>query len=68
MRRRNWRVVSGGVFLIVLALVFLYLMSANAASSTDPVEFMRLAGNIAGTAIGLSVAMIVIGLIGKKVR
>lgn len=66
MRRRNWRVISGGVFLIVLALVFYFIMSANAASSTDPAELMRLTGSISGGAIGLSMAMIIIGLIGKK--
>ena len=67
MRRRNWRVVSAGVLLIVLALAFYFVMVANVGSSTDPVELMRLTGAISGGAIGLSVAMIIIGLIGKKV-
>jgi len=67
MRRRNWRFVSAGIFLIVLALAFYFVMAANAGSSTDPGELMRLTGSISGGAIGLSVAMILIGLIGKKV-
>ena len=67
MRRRNWRVVSAGVFLIVLALAFYFIMVTNMGRSTDPVEMMRLTGAISGGAIGLSVAMIIIGLIGKKV-
>ena len=67
MRTRNWRVISAGVFLIILALVFYFIMSANAGSSTDPAELMRLTGTISGAAIGLSIAMIIIGLIGKKV-
>lgn len=67
MRRRNWRVIGAGVFLIILALVFYFIMLTNAGSSTDPAELMRLTGTISGTAIGLSLAMIIIGLIGKKV-
>jgi hypothetical protein len=66
MRRRNWRVVSGGVFLIILASVFYFVMLANIERSTDPIELMRLSGTITGGLIGLSVAMIIIGLIGKK--
>jgi hypothetical protein len=67
MRRRNWRVVSGGVFLIILASAFYFVMLANAGRSTDPAELVRLTGTISGTAFGLSVVMIIIGLIGKKV-
>ena len=66
MRRRNWRVVSAGVLLIALAMAFFLIMGANAGMSTNPQELMRLSGTISGTLIGLSVAMIVIGLIGKK--
>ena len=66
MRRINWRMISGGVFLIVLAVVFFFIMSSNASMSTDPQEMMRLAGQISGGAIGVSVVMIIIGLIGKK--
>lgn len=66
MRRRNWRIVFFGVFLIVLAAVFYFAMLANVGRSTDPIELMRLSGTITGGVIGLSVAMIIIGLIGKK--
>jgi hypothetical protein len=66
MRRRNWRVVSAGVLLIVMALAFYFVMVANAGSSTNPLELMQLTGALSGGAIGLSVAMIIIGLIGKK--
>lgn len=66
MRRINWRMISGGVFLLVLALVFFFIMSSNVSMSTDPQEMMRLAGQISGAAIGVSVVMILIGLIGKK--
>lgn len=66
MRRRNWRVVSAGVLLIILAVAFFFIMAANAGMSTDPQELMRLSGRYAGIVIGVSVAMIVYGLIGKK--
>lgn len=67
MRRINWRMISGGVFLIVLAVGFYFIMLANVSASTDPAELMRLTGQISGGAIGVSVVMIIAGLIGKKV-
>ena len=67
MRRRNWRVVITGLFLALMAVVFYVVMLGMTGRSTDPVEMMRLVGQISGGAIGLSVAMIIIGLIGKKV-
>jgi hypothetical protein len=66
MRRRNWRVISGGLVLIVLALGFYFFMSTIAPTSLDPVEMMKTVGTVSGTLIGLSVAMIIMGLIGKK--
>ena len=66
MRRRNWRVVGTGIFLIVLALGFFFFMSTVASQSTDSVEFMRTVGSVSGTAVGISVVMILFGLIGKR--
>ena len=66
MRRRNWRVVSAGVLLIILAVTFFFIMAANAGISTDPQELLQLSGRYAGIVIGVSVAMIIYGLIGKK--
>jgi hypothetical protein len=66
MRRRNWRVVSAGVLLMILAGAFFFIMAANAGISTDPQELMRLSGKYTGIVIGVSVAMIIFGLIGKK--
>lgn len=66
MRQRNWRLVIVGIFFIVIGFaVFLFVPSLG-AYSTDPVEFTRLIGQIAQVIIGVSVALIVIGLIGKK--
>jgi len=67
MRRRNWRVIIAGFVLMVLALGFFGFMTSIAASSTDPVAMMQTVGTVSGTAIGISVAMILLGLIGKKV-
>lgn len=66
MRRRNWRVIIAGFVLIALAVGFFFFMLSIASSSTDPVELMRTVGGVAGAAIGISVVMILIGLIGKK--
>lgn len=66
MRRRNMRLVFTGVFFLILAAGFFFGMQPLAAQSTDPVEFMRLVGQAAGVAAGVSVVMIVAGLIGKK--
>jgi hypothetical protein len=66
MRRRNWRVVIAGVLLLVMAVVFYNTLSTVAPQSTDPIEMMGIAGSISGTAIGISVVMMLIGLIGKR--
>ena len=67
MRRRNWRVVIVGFVLIVLAIGFYLFMLPMAGSTLDPVEFLRTVGQVSGVVIGVSVAMILFGLIGKKV-
>jgi hypothetical protein len=66
MRQRNWRMVIGGFILLVLALGFAFFMSSMASISTDPVELMRIVGGASGTVGGLSIVLILFGLIGKK--
>lgn len=66
MRQRNWRLVLTGVLLIVLALVFYFIMSGSASSSTDRAALMQIVGGIVGGAFGLSAVFILVGLIGKK--
>jgi multidrug resistance efflux pump len=66
MRRRNWRIVIVGFILIALALGFYFFMIAMASQSTDPAALMQTVGTVAGAAVGISLVMIVIGLIGKK--
>ena len=66
MRRRNWRFVATGVLFIVLAVGFFFIMTLMAPQSMDPVEMMRIVGQASGAAIGISVVLIIVGLIGKK--
>jgi hypothetical protein len=66
MRRRNWRAIIAGFVLIALALGFFFFMLTIASSSTDSAELMRTVGGVSGAAIGISVVMILVGLIGKK--
>jgi len=67
MRRRNWRIIMVGFVLIVIALGFYFFMLSIASKSTDPVALMQTVGTVAGVAFGISLVLIIIGLIGKKV-
>ena len=66
MRRINWRFIITGFVLIVLALGFYFFMLSVASTSTDPAALMRTVGRVSGTAAGISVVLILLGLIGKK--
>jgi len=66
MQRKNWRLVTVGVVLIVLAIAFFFGMETMAAKSSDPVAMMRTVGQAAGVVSGLSLAMIAVGLIGRR--
>ena len=66
MRRKNWRIVIVGFVLIVMALGFYFFMQSAASNSTDPVALMQTVGTVTGAAVGISLVMILIGLIGKK--
>ena len=67
MRRKNWRIVIVGFVLIVIALGFYFFMLSIAAKSNDPAALMQTVGTVAGAVAGLSLVMIIVGLIGKKV-
>jgi preprotein translocase subunit SecF len=66
MRQKNWRIIFTGVVLAVLALGFYLFMLTTASKSTDPVALIQTVGTVSGVAGGISLAMIIIGLIGKK--
>ena len=67
MRRRNWRFVITGFVLILLALGFFFFMLSVASTSTDPAALMQTVGTVSGAAVGISLVLILLGLIGKKV-
>ena len=67
MRQKNWRIIIVGFVLVVLALVFFFLMQSVASRSTDPVALMQTVGTVAGVVGGISLVMIIVGLIGKRV-
>lgn len=66
MRQMNTRVVVTGAVLIGLALLFFLGMLAIAPKSTDPVELMRVVGQVVGVVGALGVVMIIFGLIRRK--
>jgi hypothetical protein len=65
MRQRNWRFVSVGVAMVVLAVAFFLGMQTIAPRSNDPVAMMQTVGQVAGVAAALGAVMAVIGLIGR---
>lgn len=67
MRRKNWRVVVVGAVLFVLAVAFYFFMLSVASKSNDPAALMQTVGQVSGVVGGLSMAMIIFGLIGKKI-
>ena len=66
VRQRNWRVVIVGGVLIAAAIGFFYYMLGISPSSNDPAALMTIVGQVSGAVIGLSVVMIIFGLIGRK--
>jgi len=66
MRSKNWRIILVGFVLIVMALGFYFFMLSIAPISNDPAALMQTVGTVSGAAIGISLVMIIIGLIGKK--
>jgi hypothetical protein len=66
MRKKNWRLIAVGLVLLVLAPLFFLAMRDMTPWSNDPVALMRTVGEVSGAVGGLSVVMIVFGLIGRK--
>jgi hypothetical protein len=67
MRERNWRLIAVGAVLLVLAVLFFLSMRDMTLWSNDPVALMRTVGEVSGAVGGVSLVMIVFGLIGRKV-
>ena len=66
MRVRNMRIVIVGFVLMITALAFFLFMRSIASTSNDPVALLRTVGTVTGVVSGISVVMIVAGLIGKR--
>ena len=66
MRQKNMRVVYTGCGLLGLAIIFFLYMLSIASKSNDPAELMRVVDTVSGVASGIAIAMIGIGLVGKK--
>jgi len=52
---------------MILALGFFLFMLTMAPKSNDPAAVMQTVGTVSGVVGGISVVMIIVGLIGKKV-
>ncbi len=66
MRKRNWRLIAVGTVLLVLAVLFFLSMRDMTLWSNNPVALMRTVGQVSGAVGGISLVMIVFGLIGSK--
>lgn len=66
MRRKNWRIVSVGCVLLVLAVLFFFYMLSIAPQSNDPSALMQVVGQVSGVVGGIGAFMVLFGLIGKK--
>jgi formate-dependent nitrite reductase membrane component NrfD len=56
-----------GIALFVIALASFLFMLSIASKSSDPVALMQTVGTVAGVVGGISLVMIVLGLVGKRV-
>ena len=68
MRQRNWRLIAVSTVLLVLAALFFLSMRDMTLWSNDPVALMRTVGEVSGAVGGISLVMIVFGLIGRKAQ
>lgn len=66
MRQKNWRLIVGGVLIVVAVGFFLFMMGI-APQSNDPAELMTTVGQVSGVVTAISIVMIVYGFMGKKV-
>lgn len=66
MRQRNWRLIAVGTVLLVLAALFFLSMRDMTLWSNDPVALMRTVGDVSGAVGGISLVMVVFGLVGRK--
>jgi len=68
MRQRNWRAIIGGSIVLGFTVAFALVMLALASRSTDPAALMATVGMTAGVVGGLSLLVVMHGLVGTKIR
>jgi uncharacterized protein (TIGR03382 family) len=66
MRRKNWRVASVGLILILAAVAFFVGMQGAAPRSNDPAALMQTVGQVSGGVGALGLVMLGFGLIGRR--
>ena len=65
-RHKNMRIVYVGSVLALCALAFFLYMLSIASRSNNPAQLMETVGQVSGVVGGISIAMIIIGLVGRK--
>ncbi len=66
MWKKNWRLIIVGIVLLGAAGLFFLTMMDMIPRSNDPAALMSTVGQVSGAVGGISVAMIIVGVIGKK--
>ena len=66
MRKTNWRLITVGVILLDFAVVFFLGVLDMPPRANDPGELMRRVGQVAGAVCGISIVIIIFGLVGRK--
>ena len=66
MRTRNWRLIIVSVGLLGAAGLFFLAMMGMIPRSSDPAALMSTVGQVSSVGGGISIAMIIVELIGEK--
>jgi hypothetical protein len=66
MRKKNWRLIIVGLVLLALVVLFFLFMLGMVPRSNDPAALMSTVGQVSGVVGGIAVAMIIVGVVGRK--
>ena len=64
MPTKNWRLIIGGLFFAVIALLFFFVMLGELGHASDPAEMMQTVGQVSGAVGAIGIALFVAGLLG----
>jgi len=62
MRRKNWRMIIGGVVFMILSAAFFLGMMKEMPRSTDPAGMMQTVGQVSGVVGAIGLALTIAGL------